>query len=430
MKAIHLLGFLLALSLPIHLAKAIPNSFFGNGPFFGPIIPAHPVFKANLTEDFFELSNWEKGEFPGPWKQDTSFQDQKISTMTANPTLFGHIPMAVHAYGSDETPVQEMAIHFLDAGRYFGYLAGGEKTNQQKRSGDKKRSDFNTLYLKISRDLRKRLETGCGAGKLGSIGKSDELRTVYTEHSWEGFRIRYVARPEHSISLYLSKKDHPLPSTYLDPTLRKMKSGDKDQFFSKRVIKTDIGDQLINSLPMYTQGNTPFCGIHSLAMTGRYLGLKAQPESLAAGAEFRNTGSAKGSSMVELYKAVGEELDMKLSISSKFDLRRVQRSIDAGIPVIVWRRVSYDREKAHNEFLGKWQNNPQLKISEPTAETKKTYPPRAKKGTPSHASVVTGVNLDRNEVIFTEPWGELSRNRRMRVEEMEATTYTSFYFKF
>jgi hypothetical protein len=44
----------------------------------------------------------------------------------------------------------------------------------------------------------------------------------------------------------------------------------------------------------------------------------------------------------------------------------------------------------------------------------------------AHASVITGVNKKRDEVIFTESWGENNRNRRMRAEEMEATAYVTF----
>ena len=34
-----------------------------------------------------------------------------------------------------------------------------------------------------------------------------------------------------------------------------------------------------------------------------------------------------------------------------------------------------------------------------------------------------------NRVIYAEPWGEDTRDRRMRVEEMEATAYAVVFFK-
>jgi hypothetical protein len=42
---------------------------------------------------------------------------------------------------------------------------------------------------------------------------------------------------------------------------------------------------------------------------------------------------------------------------------------------------------------------------------------------------VNGYNQARGEVIFTESWDERVRNRRMRAEEMEGTSYLSCYPK-
>jgi hypothetical protein len=41
--------------------------------------------------------------------------------------------------------------------------------------------------------------------------------------------------------------------------------------------------------------------------------------------------------------------------------------------------------------------------------------------------VVNGYNAVRREVIFTESWGESARNRRMRIEELEGTSYLAYY---
>ena len=49
-------------------------------------------------------------------------------------------------------------------------------------------------------------------------------------------------------------------------------------------------------------------------------------------------------------------------------------------------------------------------------------------GSPAHASVITGYNRQTNEVIFDESWGEHARGKRMRAEELEATSYYVFYF--
>ncbi|MDF1754114.1 MAG: C39 family peptidase [Verrucomicrobiales bacterium] len=423
----HLLAVLL-LSPVGKISHAIPNTFIGGGNFFGPVIPAQPVFGRDLTRDFFEAKNWDGDKFPGPWREETSLGTQTVKRMTANPTLFGAIPMAVYAYSDEESHTDEIAIHFLDAGIYFGYQFGGETNRDERSAGAEKRSTFNKHYRELSADLRQRLDQGCGRGSVGSIGRSNELRTVFTQYQWEDFILRLVTRPEHSVSIYIHRKGH-LPDSFVEPEIAKLADREKADFFSSKVSRTDYGDVLIEGLPMFRQGNTPFCGIHSLAMASHYLGLRVHPETLAAGAEFKNTGSAKGSQIIDLYRGVGEEIDMRVSTSPKFDLRRAKRSIEAGIPIVVWRRVSRERELAHNEFLKAFSEDPTLTIGKPDTSIIATYPPRSAKGSPSHASVITGFNEERNEVIFTEPWGEFSRNRRMRIEEMEATAYALFYFK-
>jgi hypothetical protein len=43
-------------------------------------------------------------------------------------------------------------------------------------------------------------------------------------------------------------------------------------------------------------------------------------------------------------------------------------------------------------------------------------------------SVITGYNEKRDEILFTESWGERYRQRRMRIEEMEKTADSLFFF--
>ena len=97
--------------------------------------------------------------------------------------------------------------------------------------------------------------------------------------------------------------------------------------------------------------------------------------------------------------------------------------------MIVWRRVSMEREKAHAEFASRLINDPALALEPLSAQTKAQLPPRNRKGSPSHASVITGIDADNDTLIYLEPWEAESAQRRMRAEEMEATTYAVFYFE-
>jgi len=183
----------------------------------------------------------------------------------------------------------------------------------------------------------------------------------------------------------------------------------------------------IVDLPMFTQGATPFCSVHSLAMVSHYLGMKARPETLVAAADFKNTGSAGGSDLVEVHRAVAQELGMRVSISPKFDASKAAKSIEDGLPLTIWRKVS--AERVHQMNAARLKNDSLVRLESLSEEEMDNLPPRDTRGTPSHASIVTGVDLENGEVIYTEPWGDSTRGRRMRVEEMEATVYAVFYFK-
>lgn len=280
----------------------------------------------------------------------------------------------------------------------------------------------------LSESIEERLEEGCGDGRRGRIGRTRTLRTEYVDYRWEGFVLRFVAREEHSVSVHIRRAGD-APKHYVEPAWIALDHRDRENRLERRVIEARPGGKRIAGLPMFTQGNTPFCGIHSLTMVGRYFGLKAGPETLAAAAGFENTGSAGGSDMVDLYRAVGRELDMRVSVAPKLDADRVERSIDDGLPVIAWRRVSKEREAAHREFAERRRADPDLRVPELTPEERERLPRRDEKGAPSHASVITGIDREGGEIIYTEPWGEAGRARRMRIEEMEATAYALFHFK-
>lgn len=230
------------------------------------------------------------------------------------------------------------------------------------------------------------------------------------------------------MSLHLFKRDA-APAAYVSSEFAALDRRERAARFASSVVRNEAGEVSVQGIPMFVQGETPFCGIHSLAMTSRYLGLRASPVDLAGSAGFENTGSAGGSNLIGLYRAVGDELGMRTSIVPTFDRDKVLKSLEEGLPVIVWRRVSMEREKAHRQFAAARRQDPSLAPPALTPEELAKLPERDGRGLPSHASVVTGYSLATNSVIYAEPWGEDTRDRRMRVEELEATAYAVVFFK-
>ncbi|MCB1089182.1 MAG: hypothetical protein KDM63_19250, partial [Verrucomicrobiae bacterium] len=387
-QVLRAMPFLLLLLLAPSLSRAIPNSFIGNG-FIGPIVPAHPRFGANLTAGFLELAHWEgpAAPLPGPWETVTATPGHEIRQMTAMPVLFGAVPDSVIAWGAPGGPTREVVITYLDAGSFFPYLAGGEKTHAQRTEGADRRGEFDSAWHRLSDDLRGRLEAGCGPGVPRAEGRSDLLRTIYTEYAWEDFRLRLARREGHSITLHLSPLREAAPGP-IAGDLAGLSGADRAARLADRVESLSSGGWRIRDIPVFDQGFTPYCGIHALAMVAHYHGLRLPPGALAAGADFANTGSARGSRTLDLYREVGEELGLDCETSSRFDADRVERAIRAGLPVLVWRRVSEEREKAHADLAKRLATAPALPIPALTAPEIARLPERTKKGTPSHASVI------------------------------------------
>ncbi|MCB1234941.1 MAG: C39 family peptidase [Verrucomicrobiae bacterium] len=405
-------------------ARAIPNVFFGNG-FIGPIVPAFPRFNANLTRDFLAAENWRENQFPGPW-EDAADETPGARRMTAMPVLFGAVPMAVTAHAS-QTGVGpgEIEIVYLDAGRYFGYLAGGEKTRDQRDAGETKRDEFDRHFRRLADDLRQRLDTGCGAARRVVLGRSDLLRETFSDYRCDAFTLRLLVRDGHSVALRLFPAGSEPRSLVAGP-LEGEAAAARANRLAENTRSNPRGDLVIDGVPMFAQQTTPFCGVHSLAMAARYFGLELRPGDLAAAAEFKNTGSARGSRLLDLHHAAAEEIGMNLKVSSRFDFDRVARAVREGRPVIVWRRVSLDREKARLIQMANLGAQPLPTLSQSVRDA---LPPRDKKGSPSHASIVTGINEQTREVLYTEPWGDATRNLRMRGEELADTVYAAFFFE-
>tara|TARA_R110000850_G_scaffold68094_6_gene152222 strand:- start:681 stop:1958 length:1278 start_codon:yes stop_codon:yes gene_type:complete len=422
-----LLIFILGLGFLIQTeVSAIPNSFLSNGTTPVPIIPAFPRFNADLTEEFLSEDNWTQGDFSGPWEDEPSLPDLTIQRMAANPVVLGEVPMRVVAY-SDEAGVAEVAIHYLDAGLYFGYRYGGESTREDRDAGRAKRTEFSHHYKELSKSLTEKLEDGCGRGTEGQIGYSPSLRTEFVDYKWENFVLRFIQREDHSVSLHIYRSDRVMHSL-VDPEWAELSRRDREDLLEERVNQDDSGALQVEGLPMFTQGVTPFCSVHSLAMVSHYLGLRARPEALVAAADFKNTGSAGGSDLIEVHRAVARELGMRVSMAPKFDADKVERSIEDGLPVIVWRRVSIEREQQRQLGAQSLEGDESAEITPLSEKVLSTLPNRELSG-PSHASIVTGIHSEVGEVIYTEPWGDETRGRRMSSEEMEATVYAVFYFK-
>ena len=212
---------------------------------------------------------------------------------------------------------------------------------------------------------------------------------------------------------------------YLDDYLVGMDRESRAAWFRSKVKREGSGDVVISGVPVFRQGVRPYCAISTLGMVTHYLGLRITVEGLASAAGFRNDGTAGGTKLLELYAASAQEAKVRSSRSGKFDFERAQRSLEAGFPVLVWRKYDAARDDLHTDFAKLYRRAPEAILPVVDDAERATWPGE---DAPNHASVVTGYNAERGEVIFVESWGEHTRGRRMRFEELEATSYMAFYF--
>ena len=419
------LAVLLQTSLPTY---AIPQNFGGGG-FFG----LHerdakwqpPGIIEDLDPVIIAVAEW--GKLPGKWEEQAGLSTEPVEVLSTPAKVFGQIPELVAArYEGSE--VRSIYLQFADAGSYFGYVSrdklGNEETGAKIQS---KQRRFKRQYKEIYDGLSKQLPKQVGArGKKEQVGKTQVLRSNYTDFDNGEVIVRLGASEDDYIYVEVMRSED-AKHGYMDSEIGAMKRKDRMKALKETVAHSDNGDVIIGDIPVFMQGSRPYCAINTLGMVTHHFGLRIPVNGLAASAGLKNTGSAKGSKIMDLYYAAAQEADIKFMRSTKFEFDRAQAAIDAGYPILIWRRYSKDRDDLHTKFAKKFASDPSLEL--PAANSPSETGSWPDKNAPGHASIVTGYNAERGEVIFLESWGEHTRNRRMRAEELEATGYMVFYFK-
>lgn len=393
-------------------AFAIPQNFGGN--FFGATF--HPKdINEDFTEQLLAGAIWKGDELPQIWKSIPSLDGNEVKLLAVKPVILGQRPNAVFA-NTQGGRLQSIAALYLDAGYFFGY-----QSNKENADIKTLQRDFKKRYTQLEKALCETLEDRADDGPDDAlIGRTALLRNTYQDYRLGDLTLRFSAIENHSISLIILRtKD--ISDDYLDADIASLDKRQRRKQLLANVIQDSSGDTSIEGIPMFRQGLRPYCAVSTLGMATHYLGLRMSTDALAAGARFRNTGSAKGSKILDLYRAAAEESDASVQRSGRFDFNRAKKYLEKGFPVVVWRRYSSERNRLHSA-AAKGQALPKANTAD-----RATWP--TSKTDPGHASVITGYNENTGEVIFMESWGEHTRGKRMHVEELEATSYATFYFK-
>ena len=371
--------------------------------------------------------------FPGKVLTDTSlwdspgfveaFQPRRSPTRLvhrfwANPVeVFGRCPHQIIARFQGD-PIDSLTLLFLDSGTHFGYIP----RNQARQTEQDHRETFRQLHDETLEAVTRGLETLSGERGTPHILGREPMLTQPVRLYRTGDAIARLHAIEDQLIKVVFFREEALARQWIDPAIAGSTSRDRRETFAASVKTDDQGDILIEDIPLLPQGDRAYCGVSALAMGMQRLGLFLDTEDYAAAAGIRY-GSTQGSYIREVYDAAGAELGLRMSRNTRFEIKKVQESVGAGLPAIVWRRWSQDRDYLHTIFARKFEKDPTAILPKADAGDRESWPTdRAY----NHASVITGFNRERGEIIFSESWTEQFRNRRMRFEEMEGTAYYTF----
>ena len=392
---------------------AIPQNFGGN--LFGATFEPRTI-NDDFTENLIAASAWINNQLPGTWKSIPSLDGDEVKILNVNPIIFGQHSSSVYA-NEEKGKLKSISILYLDSGKFFYRRKISNESQYIKSLKREFKKTYDLIESTINKTLYKYTKS---SPKESFVGQTDFLRNAYNDYKFGELTLRVSAKNGQNISLIIMRSED-VSKTYLSSRTSKLVKRERRKELQKNVQMQESGDIKINGIPMFRQGQRPYCAISTLGMATHYLGLRLGTDALAAGAKFRYIDTAKGSKMLDLYRAAAEESNAILQRGRSFDFKRAQKYLEKGFPIVVWRRYSHERNLLHSAAAQGTklpELTPKDRIAWPTAEN-----------APGHASVITGFNKETGEVIFMESWGEHARNKRMRAEELEATSYATFYFK-
>jgi hypothetical protein len=410
-------------------ALALPNSILG------PIAEADSSLNGeDLTDTLLAGGVWDGSvELPGDWNDEARIATAAVSHLKARPKLFGLDVILLRAVRRDGK-LESLEATFVDAGSYFGYfneklpegLSRREARKEVEQRLAAKQADFTRIYTDARADLRSAISKQCGDAKPteGKIGRTRGLRTPVEEWEKGTVKVRLLAGENRLLRVMISTSGS---DQWLDPAVAVLPPRENLAKLAGTVVREDDGTVHLPSLTPIPQGYRPYCGLNSLAMAARHFGLHLDEDWLAVACGFRNTGRADGANLVKVYHSVAAEAGLGLDRSTKFDPSAAMRSLSQGFPVIVWRRFSHERNTLHSQFMREFSKDPSATLPDPAVPAERAAWPG--EDAPLHASVIVGYHAGRREFLFLESWTGKDTPRRMRAEELAATTDLSFVFR-
>ncbi len=330
---------------------------------------------------------------------------------------------AVTGQFSEKAESECTTLLFFDAGYSYGFNPTKETADGDKATDAAVEAEYQVASENARNILRAmNREAGGGAPIRKEIGAGKRLRFPAVVAEVPGGAARLIDVPGRLVEISF------FPDMASASRLRPDHGADGEpldrSYYASRVKQDGRGDVTVVGIPMLHQGNRAYCGVSALAMAAQYFHLNLGTEAYAAAAGFRKGNDVALVNLFDTYEETVEAAGFQFRHRVHFDFKRVRECIVNGLPVLVWRRYDAGRDGLHSAFAKRYARDPDATLPAVDEAERSTWPIETGY---KHASLITGYNEIRGEVIFTESWGEHARNRRMRIEEMAATSYLSFY---
>jgi len=243
------------------------------------------------------------------------------------------------------------------------------------------------------------------------------LRGLIREYDADPFLLRLTIEHGHLVQLNILRK-----SAASRNLTSQTKSTTRTEEALANVRNLPNGDCMIENIPMTNQGDRGYCAIGTLAMVANYYHVQVNIDMLAVKAGYTSADSM-GANLDSVFQGVAQE--GRLRFISAPNLVRVLAvmNINRGIPMIVWRNFSREREATLIQYAISFSKDPTFQLPSIVQDRKHWASHDL-----GHASLIMGYNKERGEYIMTESWGEKYRNRRIRFEELESGAFRLLTF--
>lgn len=378
--------------------------------------PASALLRRAITD----MDVWRSADFAGLFQLEEGDRQSPVARVW----LKEKVPVAGLTYQSISARliggrIQSVTVVIFDAGEFFGFrgvnLPGGMSPAAATAAFEAEYAKRRVDWISFLQDL--------GMAPLGEVHPGGEEGLHWTAQAYQHGKVfsRLSSFPRQGLILDLFPSRALTGSVLCTLSALGKKSAGPD--YHSRVAALANGDHRIDSIPMLAQGNRGYCGVAVLAMVSHYLGLQPGAEECAAltGMVY---GQVQESDPRELMETLAKAAGLKAERVATFEMRRAIESIDQGLPVIVFRRWSQERDYIHTLHTQRLAKGEDSELPVAGIEDRRSWPG---KDALAHASIMNGYHGGRGEVILTESWGQEARNRRMRWEELEGTAYYVIY---